>query len=96
MCLAVPMRVVQADGPCGIVETAGVRHEVRFDLVGEVTAGDFVLIHAGYAIQVMDEAAAIEQLAFLEELSAAGADPASPPPTETTGKLAEPPAPPHG
>jgi hydrogenase expression/formation protein HypC len=71
MCLAVPMRVIEADGPRGLVEASGVRHEVRFDLVGDVRVGEFVLIHAGYAIQVMAEAAAAEQLALLESILAA-------------------------
>ena len=71
MCLAIPMRVVEADGLRGLVEASGVRHEVRFDLVGDIRVGEFVLIHAGYAIQVMDEAAAAEQLALLESVFAA-------------------------
>jgi hydrogenase expression/formation protein HypC len=68
MCLAVPMRIVEADGPRGVVESSGVRYEIRLDLVGDVRIGEFVLVHAGYAIQVMDEAAAAEQLALLEPL----------------------------
>lgn len=62
------MRVIEADGLRGVVESAGVCHEVRFDLVGDIQVGEFVLIHAGYAIQVMDEAAAAEQLALLESI----------------------------
>jgi hydrogenase expression/formation protein HypC len=68
MCLAIPMRVIEADGHHGLVESSGVRYEARLDLVGDVRVGDFVLIHAGYAIQVMDEEAAAEQLALLEPL----------------------------
>jgi hydrogenase expression/formation protein HypC len=68
MCLAIPMRVIEADGPRGLVESSGVRYEIRLDLVGDVRIGEFVLVHAGYAIQVMDEEAAAEQLALLEPL----------------------------
>jgi hydrogenase expression/formation protein HypC len=68
MCLAVPMRVIEVDGPRGVVESSGVRYEIRLDLVGDVRIGEFVLVHAGYAIQVMDEEAAAEQLALLEPL----------------------------
>ncbi len=68
MCLAVPMRVLEAGPLGGVVEASGVRHEVRFDLVGPVRIGDYVLVHAGYAIQVMDEAAGLEQLEFLQSV----------------------------
>ena len=46
-------------------------HEIRFDLVGDVQVGRFVLVHAGYAIQVMDEDAAAEQFALLESVLSA-------------------------
>jgi hydrogenase expression/formation protein HypC len=70
MCLAVPMQVMEVDGSRGVVEVSGVRYDVRFDLVGSVQAGEFVLVHAGYAIQVIDAEAAAEQLALLEALVA--------------------------
>jgi hydrogenase expression/formation protein HypC len=82
MCLAIPMRVEEVDGLRGVVESSGVRYDVRLDLVGAVHAGEYVLIHAGYAIQVMDEAAAAEQLALLDAV--AGDEPFDPPaPTAT-------------
>jgi hydrogenase expression/formation protein HypC len=62
------MRVIEADGPRGLVESSGVRYKIRLDLVGDVRIGEYVLVHAGYAIQVMDEEAAAEQLALLEPL----------------------------
>jgi hydrogenase expression/formation protein HypC len=62
------MRVIEVDGSHGVVESSGVRYEIRLDLVGDVRIGEFVLVHAGYAIQVMDEEAAAEQLALLEPL----------------------------
>jgi hydrogenase expression/formation protein HypC len=68
MCLAIPMRVIEVDGSRGVVESSGVRYEIRLDLVGDVRIDEFVLVHAGYAIQVMDEEAAAEQLALLEPL----------------------------
>jgi hydrogenase expression/formation protein HypC len=67
MCLAVPMKLVEAEGTRGIVSVDGVRREVRLDLV-EAHVGDWVLVHAGYAIQVEDEASAAETLALLRQL----------------------------
>lgn len=71
MCLAIPMQLTEIDGPQGTVDTGGVSCEVRLDLV-EARVGDYVLVHAGYAIGVLDEAEAAETLALLSELGALG------------------------
>lgn len=69
MCLAVPMKLVSMDGADGVAEVGGVRRSVRLDLVAEVVAlGDHLLVHAGYAIQIVDEDEARETLRDLEIL----------------------------
>jgi hydrogenase expression/formation protein HypC len=68
MCLAIPMQLTDIDGPRGSVDIGGVSCEVRLDLVEAPRVGDYVLVHAGYAIQVLDEAEASETLALLAEL----------------------------
>jgi hydrogenase expression/formation protein HypC len=73
MCLAVPMRLEVVDGVRGMVSVDGVRREVRLDLV-EARVGDWVLIHAGFAIQVQDEAAAAETLSLVRQLLEPGSD----------------------
>ena len=75
MCLAVPMRLIAIDGASGTVEVEGVRREVRLDLLPEARTGMWLLIHAGYAIQALDEATAAETLALLREIAEPGADP---------------------
>ena len=67
MCLAIPMKVVRAEGLRGQAETGGVLREVRLDLV-QAAVGDYVLVHAGFAIQVLDETEAAETLAALEAI----------------------------
>lgn len=76
MCLAVPMLVLEVTAPGEAeVEALGVRRRVRTDLVGRVCAGDYLLIHAGSAIEIVDLAAAEESLALWEEfLEGAGGD----------------------
>jgi len=71
MCLAIPMQLQEIDGPRGKVLANGVTSEVRLDLVDSPKLGDYVLVHAGYAIQVLDEREASETLSYLEELLAA-------------------------
>lgn len=71
MCLAVPMRLCEMEGTRGTAEAGGVRRTVMLDLVPEATIGKYVLVHAGYAIQVLDEAEAHETLEMLERLGEA-------------------------
>ncbi len=66
MCLAVPMRVVTVTGDLGRAEANGVQLDVRLDLVAPVAVGDYVLIHAGFAIQRLDAAEAEETIAYIE------------------------------
>ena len=71
MCLAVPMRVVSIAGPVAQVEESGVRREARVDLLEDLAIGDYVIVHAGIAIQRLDEAEAEETLALLREMFSA-------------------------
>jgi len=66
MCLAVPMQLEQVDGSRGSVRSGDVRLDVRLDLVEQPAVGDWVLIHAGYAIAVLDEVEARETLAAIQ------------------------------
>ena len=68
MCLAIPMRVVEIEGAVARVEEGGVRREVRVDLVEGVKVGDYVIVHAGIAIERLDEEEARETLRLLEEV----------------------------
>ena len=75
MCLAVPMKVAGKIGPgLARVEYGGVSTEVSRQLVGEVAVGDYVLVHAGFAIQVLDIEAAEETLKLLGEMAEAVED----------------------
>jgi len=69
MCLAVPARVTEMrDGLLGLVELGGVVREVSFALLPDVAVGDYVLLHAGYALQKVDTAEAEETLRLLTEM----------------------------
>lgn len=67
MCLGVPMRVVEIDGQMAVAEITGVRRSVSLQLVDDVKVGDYVIVHAGFAIQVLDEAEALETIRLLQE-----------------------------
>ena len=55
MCWSTPGKIVDITGKNAVVEIAGVRKGVMLDLVSGVKKGDYVLVHAGYAIQKVNE-----------------------------------------
>ena len=69
MCLAVPTRITHIDGEMAEVELDGVCRLVSLAMVPEARMGDYVLVHAGYAITVVDENEAMETLRLFEELA---------------------------
>jgi len=67
MCLAVPARVVETDGRQAVVEILGNRRRADVGLV-DVAPGQYVLLHAGIAIEVLDEAEAELTLAAYRQV----------------------------
>ena len=68
MCWAVPARVVEIDGPLGRVELGGTVRQVGLQLLREVRVGDYVLVHAGFAIEKVDQEEARKTLELLREM----------------------------
>jgi len=71
MCLAVPVRVQRIEGQMATVELGGVLRQVSLVLTPEAQEGDYVLVHTGFAISVLDEQEAQETLKLFEELEQA-------------------------
>ena len=69
MCLAIPVKIVSLDGDEAEAEIGGVRRRVGIVFTPEAKVGDYVLLHTGYAIGVVDEAEAEETLKLLEEIA---------------------------
>lgn len=67
MCLAVPGKIINIEGVTATVDVAGVEVAARLDLVDDVAVGDYVLVHAGFAITKLDAEEAEETLALLQE-----------------------------
>ena len=68
MCLAIPALVKSIDGQQAEVEAGGVSRRVSIWLTPEVRVGDYVLLHTGYAISIVDQVEAEETLKLLQEL----------------------------
>lgn len=67
MCLAVPAQVIETDGRTALVDVMGNRRQVDVRLV-DARPGDYVLLHAGIAIEVLDEAEAEKTLAVYRQV----------------------------
>ena len=69
MCLSIPARVVEIVGNAAKVDVGGMLREISTDLCPDVAPGEYVLIHAGFAIQKVDEEEARQTLDLLKELA---------------------------
>ncbi|HEX59134.1 MAG TPA: HypC/HybG/HupF family hydrogenase formation chaperone [Methanomicrobia archaeon] len=67
MCLAIPAKVLEIHGDRAKVDFGGVKRDVNISLVN-VAVGQYVIVHAGFAIEVIDEKEALETLRLWEEL----------------------------
>ncbi|MBC7100865.1 HypC/HybG/HupF family hydrogenase formation chaperone [Methanothermobacter tenebrarum] len=70
MCIAAPAQIIEIDEEenSAVVDFGGVRQKVKLDLVEDVTEGRYVLVHSGYAIEVLSDQAARESLEAWDEL----------------------------
>ena len=78
MCLAVPARIVELQSTNAVVDLHGNRVAISTLLTPDAVLGDWVLIHAGFAIQKLDAAAAHETFAILKDLADAYSAPGLP------------------
>jgi len=62
MCLAVPLRIEAIEGEMATVELGGVRRQVSLVLTPEAQVGDYVIVHTGFALSMLDEEEARETL----------------------------------
>ncbi len=70
MCIAAPAQIIEIndDDKIAVVDFGGVRQQVKLDLVENVEEGRYVLVHSGYAIEVMSDTAPKESLEAWDEL----------------------------
>ena len=69
MCLAVPAKIVEKKDQLAVVEINGVQRDVSLLLLPEAKVGDFVLVHAGFAMQIIDREEAEYTTRLLKEMN---------------------------
>jgi len=68
MCLAIPARITKVDDRMGTIDMEGAKREISLLLLEDAKVGDYVIVHAGFAIHKIDETEAMESLKVLREL----------------------------
>jgi hydrogenase expression/formation protein HypC len=72
MCLAIPAKIKTIEGTQAVADIEGVTREISLELTPEAKIGDYVLLHTGYAISIIDAEEAEGTLKLLHELAEAG------------------------
>jgi hydrogenase expression/formation protein HypC len=68
MCLAVPLKIIELNGKEAVGESLGLRRRMRVDFIDKPRIGDYVIVHAGFAIERLPEQQAREDLDAWEEV----------------------------
>lgn len=68
MCLGIPGKIIKIENKTGIVDVMGASREISTEFLKDLKIGDYVLIHAGCAIQKLDEEEALNTLEIFKEL----------------------------
>ena len=71
MCLAVPLKLIEINGKNAIGEAMGMTRQLRVDFIQDPQVGDYVMVHAGFAIERLPEGQALADLEAWEEMEAA-------------------------
>ena len=67
MCLAIPSKIIAIDDEMATIDVDGVRRECSLLLVEDAAVDDYVIVHAGFAIQKIDAAAALDTIQLLRD-----------------------------
>lgn len=68
MCLAIPLKLIEVSGKTAVGEALGMRRELRVDFIPDPKPGDYVIVHAGFAIERLPEDQALEDIAAWSEV----------------------------
>lgn len=71
MCLAIPLKITEINGREAVAESMGMRRKIRVDFIEDPKIGEYVIVHAGFAIERLPEKQAREDLESWEELEKA-------------------------
>lgn len=67
MCLAIPSKITDIDDQMATIDVDGVKRSASLLLLEDAAVGDYVIVHAGFAIKKMEEASALDTIKLLKE-----------------------------
>ncbi len=68
MCLGIPMKVEKIEGESAIVSIGDIKKQVNISLISDLKVGDYLIVHAGFAIEKIDPEEATKTLEILKEI----------------------------
>lgn len=71
MCLGIPFKIVEIHDRTAVGELHGVKNNIRIDLLPKAKLGDYVMVHAGFAIEILRDGIAVETLADIDKMKEA-------------------------
>jgi len=69
MCLGIPAKILERNESAAVVELGGVRREISVMLIDDAAVGEWVIVHAGFAIEKLSEEEAEQTLALFREIA---------------------------
>ena len=69
MCLAIPMKVIKVNGNEAVAEVGGAEYQANLTILPDIKIGDYIIVHAGFAIEKLDEEAALETLQIWQDIA---------------------------
>jgi hydrogenase expression/formation protein HypC len=69
MCLGIPAKILETTEGAAVVEVGGVRREISMMLIDDVSVGEWVIVHAGFAIEKLSEEEAEQTLALFRQIA---------------------------
>ncbi len=69
MCLAIPMKIIKIEDNLATAEINGAKFKANIDLVPDVKIGEYIIVHAGFAIEKLDEESAMETLKIWQDVA---------------------------
>jgi len=69
MCLAIPMKVITVSGNEAVAEVGGAEYQANLTILPDIKIGEYIIVHAGFAIERLDEESALETLQIWQDIA---------------------------
>lgn len=71
MCLGIPLKIIEIDGKNAVGEANGIKRSIRIDCISDIAIGEYVMVHAGFALEKMSKKDALDTIDAFSEVEKA-------------------------